>query len=60
MGEKDNELVDIPSALDNFRLELIKKYNSNEKNKGDSDNMTLIVIKLFNKNKINIDFNNKL
>ena len=48
MGEKDNELVDIPSALDNFRLELIKKYNSNEKNKGDSDNMTLIVIKLFN------------
>ena len=48
MGEKDNELVDIPSALDNFRLELIKKYNSDEKNKGDSDNMTLIVIKLFN------------
>ena len=48
MGEKDNELVDIPSALDNFRLELIKNYNSDEKNKGDSDNMTLIVIKLFN------------
>ena len=48
MGEKDNELVDIPSALNNFRLELIKKYNYNEKNKGDSDNMTLIIIKLFN------------
>ena len=48
MGEKENGLVDIPSALDNFRLELIKNYNSDEKNKGDSDNMTLIVIKLFN------------
>jgi serine/threonine protein phosphatase PrpC len=48
MGEKDNELIDIPSALDNFRLELIKNYNSDEKNKGDTDNMTLIVIKLFN------------
>ena len=48
MGEKENGLVDIPSALDNFRLELIKNYNLDEKNKGDSDNMTLIVIKLFN------------
>ena len=48
MGEKDNGLIDIPSALDNFRLELIKNYNSDEKNKGDTDNMTLIVIKLFN------------
>ena len=48
MGDKDNGLIDIQSALDNFRLELIKKYNSDEKNKGDSDNMTLIVIKLFN------------
>ena len=48
MGEKENGLIDIPSALDNFRLELIKNYNSDEKNKGDSDNMTLIVIKLFN------------
>ena len=48
MGEKENGLVDIPSALDNFRLELIKNYNSDEKNKGDTDNMTLIVIKLFN------------
>ena len=48
MGEIENGLVDIPSALDNFRLELIKNYNSDEKNKGDSDNMTLIVLKLFN------------
>ena len=48
MGEKENGLIDIPSALDNFRLELIKNYNSDEKNKGDTDNMTLIVIKLFN------------
>ena len=48
MGEKEHGLIDIPSALDNFRLELIKNYNSDEKNKGDSDNMTLIVIKLFN------------
>ena len=48
IGEKENGLIDIPSAVDNFRLELIKNYNSDEKNKGDSDNMTLIVIKLFN------------
>ena len=48
MGEKDNGLLDIPLALDNFRLELIKNYNSDDKNKGDSDNMTLIAIKLFN------------
>ena len=48
IGEKENGLIDIPSAVDNFRLELIKNYTSDEKNKGDSDNMTLIVIKLFN------------
>ena len=48
MGEKENDLLNVPLALDNFRLELIKNNNSDEKNKGDSDNMTMIVIKLFN------------
>ena len=47
-GIVENGIVNIPKALDNFRLELIKLINSDEKNKGDSDNMTMIVIKLFN------------
>ena len=48
MGVIENGIVNIPKALDNFRLELIKMTNSDEKNRGDSDNMTMIVIKLFN------------
>ena len=48
MGIVENGIVNIPKALDNFRLELIKLVNSDEKNRGDSDNMTMIVIKLFN------------
>ena len=47
-GVVENGIVNIPKALDNFRLELIKLINSDEKNKGESDNMTMIVIKLFN------------
>jgi len=48
MGPVENGIVNIPKALDNFRLELIKAINSDEKNRGDSDNMTMIAIKLFN------------
>ena len=53
MGVVENGLVNIPKALDNFRLDMIKLINSDEKNKGDSDNMTMIVIKLFNDQPIN-------
>ena len=53
MGVVENGIVNIPKALDNFRLELIKLVNSDEKNKGDSDNMTMIVIKLFNEQNLN-------
>ena len=47
-GVVENGIVNIPKALDNFRLDLIKLINSDDKNKGESDNMTMIVIKLFN------------
>ena len=47
-GVIENGIVNIPKALDNFRLDLIKLINSDDKNKGESDNMTMIVIKLFN------------
>ena len=53
MGVVENGVVNIPKALDNFRLELIKMTNSDEKNRGDSDNMTMIVIKLFNEQSMN-------
>ena len=60
MGPIENGIVNIPKALDNFRLELLKAcYNSEDKNgkkkenKGDSDNMTMIVIKLFNDSTLN-------
>ena len=52
-GVVENGIVNIPKALDNFRLELIKMVNSDEKNKGESDNMTMIVIKMFNAQNIN-------
>ena len=47
-GVIENGIVNIPKALDNFRLDLIKLINSDDKNKGESDNMTMIAIKLFN------------
>ena len=53
MGAVENGVVNIPKALDNFRLEILKMINSDDKNKGDSDNMTMIVIKLFNEQNLN-------
>lgn len=53
MGPIENGIVNIPKALDNFRLELIKINNSDEKIRGESDNMTMIVIKLFNEQDVN-------
>ena len=47
-GVIENGIVNIPKALDNFRLDLIKLINSDDKNKGETDNITMIVIKLFN------------
>ena len=47
-GVVENGLVNIPKALDNFRLSMIKLNNSDDKKIGDSDNMTMIAIKLFN------------
>jgi serine/threonine protein phosphatase PrpC len=52
-GVIENGIVNIPKALDNFRLDLIKLINSDDKNKGESDNMTMIVIKLFNDQNLN-------
>ena len=52
-GIVENLIVNLPKALDNFRLELFKMVNSDEKNKGESDNMTMIVIKMFNAQNIN-------
>ena len=47
-GEIENGIVHLPKALDNFRLEILKNIKFDEKNKGETDNMTMIVIKLFN------------
>ena len=52
-GVIENGIVNIPKALDNFRLDLIKLINSDDKNKGESDNMTMIAIKLFNDQSLN-------
>ncbi len=53
MGVIENGIVNIPKALDNYRLDMIKLNNSDDKNKGESDNMTMIVIKLFNDLRLN-------
>ena len=53
MGVIENGIVNIPKALDNYRLDMIKLNNSDDKNKGESDNMTMIVIKLFNDQRLN-------
>lgn len=53
MGVVENGIVNIPKALDNYRLDLLKLINSDDKNKGESDNMTMIVIKLFNDQPLN-------
>jgi serine/threonine protein phosphatase PrpC/pSer/pThr/pTyr-binding forkhead associated (FHA) protein len=52
-GVVENGLVNIPKALDNFRLSMIKLNNSDDKKIGDSDNMTMIAIKLFNDKSLN-------